>query len=163
MSHGGTGELGGRESGASEADGATSTGEWSGEGFCADAVAPQIALHAIPILPVPSTNDKYLRIRFMFCPFSICCKCVWLSGRHNHIQNLSGRALIFNRLSTLLRTEPGKQGQALRFDWSRNALMTQSTKVNFWLHEPEALADFLHVERTRLLSPRAHFCRLCLL
>ena len=56
----------------------------------------------------------------------------------------------------------GEQEEALRFDWSRNALMTQSTKVNFRLHEPEALADFLHVERTRV-APRAHFCRPCLL
>jgi hypothetical protein len=40
--------------------------------------------------------------------------------------------------------------------------MTQSTLVSFRLHEPEALADFLHVERTRL-APRAHFCRRCLM
>jgi hypothetical protein len=37
----------------------------------------------------------------------------------------------------------------------------QPTKVNFCFHEPEALADFLHFERTRL-APQAHFCRLCL-
>jgi hypothetical protein len=40
-------------------------------------------------------------------------------------------------------------------------MRTQPTKVNFRLNEPEALADFLHVEGTRL-APRAHFCRLCL-
>jgi len=37
---------------------------------------------------------------------------------------------------------------------------TQPTKVNFHFHEPEALADFLQVERTRL-APQAHCCRLC--
>jgi hypothetical protein len=34
--------------------------------------------------------------------------------------------------------------------------MTRPTKINLRFHEPEALADFLHVERTRL-APRAHF------
>jgi hypothetical protein len=36
---------------------------------------------------------------------------------------------------------------------------TQWTKVNFRFHEPEALADFSHIELTRL-APQAHFCRL---
>ena len=44
----------------------------------------------------------------------------------------------------------------------RPAFTTQPTKVNFRFHEPGALADFLHLERTRR-APQAHFCRLCLL
>ena len=44
---------------------------------------------------------------------------------------------------------------------SRHALLNraQPTEVNFRFHEPEALADFLHVEET-WLAPQAHFCRL---
>jgi hypothetical protein len=34
----------------------------------------------------------------------------------------------------------------------------QAKKVNFRFREPEALADFLHVERTRLAT-QAHFFR----
>jgi hypothetical protein len=43
--------------------------------------------------------------------------------------------------------------------FSQSFLLIQPTTVIFRFHEPEALADFLHIERTRL-APQAHFGRL---
>jgi hypothetical protein len=40
----------------------------------------------------------------------------------------------------------------------RGFAMDSAEKVNFRFYEPEALADFFQVERTRL-APQAHFCR----
>jgi hypothetical protein len=45
--------------------------------------------------------------------------------------------------------------------FSQSFPLVQSSKFTFRFHEPEALADFLHTERTRL-APQAHFCLLCL-
>ena|GEM_PF-5825424 len=58
-------------------------------------------------------------------------------------------------LETIAMTEPAR----LKNPDETGRAPTPWTQVNSRSHEPEALADFLHIERTRL-APQAHFCRL---
>jgi hypothetical protein len=54
--------------------------------------------------------------------------------------------------------EPEALADLLHIEQTR--MQRQSTNFDFHFHEPEALADLLHIERTRL-APQAHVWRLC--
>jgi hypothetical protein len=88
-----------------------------------------------------------------YSPPALCFpnKLVWVSKL---VLVLSATVLVLV-LETIAMTEPA----TLKNPGETGRAPTPWAQVNFRFHEPEALADFSHIERTRL-APQAHFCRL---